>query len=65
MDTATPDRAAAFAAVWRDTHPDYRGREPGGTLGLMSWAKYGGRLVTADTITEAELLERLPKQGAV
>nr|WP_315425950.1 hypothetical protein [uncultured Pseudomonas sp.] len=52
-------REAAFKTVWRDTHRDYRGHLADGSLSLMSWAKFGGRLVTAASITDAELAERL------
>lgn len=52
-------REAAFKTVWRDTHRDYRGRLADGSLSLMSWAKFGGGLVAAASITDAELAERL------
>lgn len=52
------EREAAFKNVWRGTHKDYRGCLPDGTLTVMSWAKYGGGLVTASSICVAELAER-------
>lgn len=51
-------REKAFDAVWRTTRQDYRGHRDG-FRSLMSHAKYGGRLVNAETITDAELAERL------
>lgn len=53
------NREVAFKKIWRDTHKDYRGRLPDGTLTVMGWAKYGGGLVTPSSITDAELAERL------
>ena len=53
----TPE--VAFWQVWNATHPDFRGTLPDGTRTLMSYAKFGGGLVSADTITDAELAERL------
>lgn len=55
----TAERAAAFKRVWRDTHPDFRGKLADGTLTLMGYAKWGGGLVSAVTITDDELAERL------
>lgn len=55
----TAERAAAFKRVWQDTHPDFRGKLADGTLTVMGYAKWGGGLVTAETITEDELAERL------
>lgn len=57
------EREAAFKKIWRGTHKDYRGCLPDGTLTVMSWAKYGGGLVTASSICDPELAERsvLPK----
>ncbi|SFU33895.1 hypothetical protein SAMN05216339_101415 [Nitrosomonas eutropha] len=52
------EREAAFKKIWRGTHKDYRGCLPDGTLTVISWAKYGGGLVTAASICDAELAER-------
>lgn len=52
------EREAAFKIIWRGTHKDYRGCLPDGTLTVMSWAKYGGGLVTASSICVDELAER-------
>lgn len=57
--TARGGRARAWAIVYRDTHPDFRGEQPDGTQSIMGYAKYGGRLVTLATITDEELAERL------
>lgn len=51
-------REAAFNRLWSITHKDFRGHF-GGAKTIMSWAKYGGGLNSAATITEAELSERL------
>lgn len=53
------EREAAFRKIWSDTHKDYRGRLPDGTYTVMGWAKYGGGLVSASSISDAELAERL------
>lgn len=58
------NREAAFKHVWRTTHPDFRGKLGDGTLSLMSYAKFGGGLVSAATITDAELAERLQEARA-
>ncbi len=56
---AAGGRIAAWKRVYQHTHPDFRGCFPDGSLSIMSWAKYGGGLVTAETITDAELAERI------
>lgn len=53
------EKQKLFEKVWTKTHRDYRGKLEDGTLSIMSWAKYGGGLVTALNISEDELLERL------
>lgn len=52
-------READFKRVWQDTHPDFRGKLADGTLSVLGYAKFGGGLVTAATITDDELDERL------
>jgi len=54
------EREQAFALIYRHEHRDYKGRQADGTRTLMSWARYGGGMVCAATITDAELAERLP-----
>lgn len=57
VDASTP-RERAFDRLFRDTHPDFKGTLRDGVRSVMSLAKYGGGLVTAQTITDAELSER-------
>lgn len=52
-------READFKRVWQDTHPDFRGKLADGTLSVLGYAKFGGGLVAAETITGDELAERL------
>ena len=54
------EREQAFNLIYRHEHRDYKGKLPDGTRTLMSWARYGGGLVSLATITDAELAERLP-----
>lgn len=51
----TNERKKAWAILWKKTHKDFRGTL-GGENSIMSWAKYGGGLVTMETITDAERL---------
>ncbi|HCP6903026.1 TPA: hypothetical protein OE716_003360 [Escherichia coli] len=53
------DREAVFKKVWQATHRDYRGRLADGSLSVMGYAKFGGGLVTAVSISDDELAERL------
>jgi hypothetical protein len=65
MSTQQPPRLEgkarddAFKLIWRDTHKDYRGKLADGSLSILGWAKYGHGLVTAASISDAELAERL------
>jgi hypothetical protein len=52
------EKERLFKKVWSKTHSDYRGKLDDGSLSIMSWAKYGGGLVTASCISVDELLER-------
>lgn len=51
------ERKNAWKILWRNTHKDFRGMWCG-EQSIMSNAKYGGGLVTCESITEEELLER-------
>lgn len=53
------DREKAFNRVWSSTHKDYRGTLLDGTLSVMSYSSFGGGLVSAESISEAELVARL------
>ncbi|MBV8248479.1 MAG: hypothetical protein JO200_08500 [Comamonas sp.] len=59
MTRTTEQRQADFKKVWQATHKDYRGRLADGSLSVLGYAKFGGGLVTAASITDAELSERL------
>ena len=61
-DAAQRIREVMFKKVWQATHRDYRGRLADGALSLMSYAKFGGGLVTAATIGDDELIERFQEQ---
>lgn len=50
-------RESKFNKIWSIAHKDFRGNL-GGEKSLLSWAKFGGGLCTAKTISDAELDER-------
>lgn len=56
-DLRTP-RQRAFDRLYAETHVDFKGMLQDGTRTVMSWAKFGGGLATADTISDGELAER-------
>ena len=47
-----------FARLYRTVHKDFKGRI-NGIPTIMSHAKYGGGLVSSESITDTELCERL------
>lgn len=57
------DREKAFKRLWVATHRDYRGRLADGSRSVLSYARYGGGLVTAESISESELIERVAALG--
>ncbi|MCD0253075.1 hypothetical protein JWH16_04295 [Xanthomonas campestris pv. campestris] len=62
------ERERAFRTIWHASHKDFRGKLPDGTLSVMSYAKFGGGLVSSRTISDEELAERVadtrPRAGA-
>jgi len=59
------ERAALWRQVFADTHPDFKGRQQDGGESLMSWAQFGGGLVSLATITDLELRLRAPSARGV
>lgn len=51
-----------FSKLWSLMPKDYRGRLSCGAKSLMQNAKFGGGLVTAESITEAALDEMLSER---
>ncbi len=53
----TDERNARWKILWKRTHKDFRGTT-NGVKTILSWAKYGGGLVSMLTISDDELLAR-------
>lgn len=51
------ERERMFNAIYAKTHPDFKGHYDG-TKTLISYAKFGGGLASAATMSDAELRER-------
>ena len=51
------NRAQALKQIWRETHRDYRGTM-NGTRTIMIW-RNGSRLVALDSLTDAEICDRV------
>ena len=50
-------------AAWEATHPDFRGKFEDGTLTILRCGKGGGaELVTASSLTDAELREKAKRR---
>ena len=59
------EREDAFKRIWQASHADHKGKLADGSLSVMGWAKYGvGRLVTASSISNEELADRLMSLGS-
>jgi hypothetical protein len=51
-------REKMFNKIWSAEHPDYRGKRPCGKKSILSHMKFGSGIVSAETISDAELTER-------
>jgi hypothetical protein len=54
------DRKKQLAAVWRNTHRDFKGKI-NGVRGILVLREGGTHSVPLDDLTDAEIASRLPK----
>lgn len=59
------ERAKRWRVIYSGEHRDFKGRLQDGAESLLSWAQFGGGLVTLSSISDLELRIRTPSTRAV